>query len=301
MMAATVQSPPTSATHRTMYIHRFQRDYGPLVVDDWEASAPSGDPPVLLIHGWGGTGSYWRDTALKLSETVRVIVPDLPGTGRSQPVKSARDMFDQVKTLIDILDTLEIDRVQLVGHSMGGAMAVLLADRCPDRVERIALASLTFFKTEHQKQVYRNVMTGFKLFLRLRAKWMASIPGGTQMMARQYFYRVPKDNPMLKRGLQDFLELDTDTAMACANDATSEAIPEAGSRLHVPVLLIACRNDQMMPMENVDFTQDIIAECRVHWMEECGHLPMVEKPKEFLATLRGFLRLGELAQSQPST
>lgn len=291
MMVQTMQPPSELLDGPRVTTHRLKRAYGTLVVDEWAARAPSGEAPILLVHGWGGTGTYWHETAEALSQTVRVIVPDLPGTGRSQPTKPPRDMYDQVATLVELLDHFELDHVQIVGHSMGGAMAILLADQCPERVDRIVLASLTFFKTERQKQVYRNVMSGFRVFLRLRAGWMASIPGGTRMMAQHYFYRVPTENPLLKRGLRDFLELDTGTATRCADDAADDSIPEAGARLQMPVLLIACRQDHMMPMENVDFTYDTIPDCDVRWIEECGHLPMIEKTGEFLSNLKVFLHL----------
>jgi len=276
---------------RTKETWTIKQPYGKLIVDDWEPVAPSGAAPVLLVHGWGGTGTYWRDVAIALSETVRVIVPDLPGTGRSQPVKSARDMFDQVDVLVDILNILELDRVQIVGHSMGGAMSVLLAEKHPDPIERMVLTSLTFFKTEEQKRIYRNVMRSFRMTMRMRAKWMASVPGSVNAMAQHYFYQVPKNNPMLKQGMLDYLELDGPTALACADDATDEAIPAAGAILQMPVLLVACRNDKMMPLENVDYTQNIIEDCQVRWIEECGHLPMIEKRDEYIAILRDFLSL----------
>lgn len=291
-MTNAVQDTPTVDTNsRTRETFTLKRRYGTLYVDDWQPVLPSGQPPVLLVHGWGGTGTYWQDTAIALSRSVRVLVPDLPGTGRSQPVNTARNMFDQVDTLADILDAFELDQVQLVGHSMGGAMSVLLAARHPERVERLVLTSLTFFKNERQKQIYRNVMRGFKVSMRFRTKLLASVPGTTNMMAKQYFHRVPKDNPMLQRGLLDFLELDAGTAIASADDATDDAIPEAGALLQMPVLLVACRQDKMMPMENVAFTEDIIPDCRVRWIEECGHLPMVEKTTEYLSILQDFLRL----------
>lgn len=289
-MVQTIEAPQTK--ERTLYTHRLKRDYGYLVVDEWEAANPSGELPVMLIHGWGGSGTYWRNTAIALSETVRVIVPDLPGTGRSQPMTKIHNMFDQVNVLIDIMHTLDIDRVQVVGHSMGGAMALVLDSCYPEHIDRIVLTSLTFFKTERQKKIYGNVMQGLKLSLKLRAKWMSSIPGGAQLMAKQYFYRVPKDNPLLQAGLKDFLELHLDTAVACANDVTHPSIPNAGAELNIPVLLIACRQDNMMPVENVDYTKNIIPNCQVQWIEECGHIPMVEKPDEFLALLRKFLQLG---------
>jgi pimeloyl-ACP methyl ester carboxylesterase len=265
---------------------------GPLVVDVWEPRRPTGEPPVLLIHGWGGTGSYWRQTAHALSETVRVIVPDLLGTGRSQPVRKAQNMFDQVASLIDMLDELEIDRVQVVGHSMGGAMTLLLADAQPERVERIVLTSLCFFMTETQELIYRGAMSLFKLSMGFRSPWLATVPFMPQLMATRYFYRIPSDPKLLRQGLLDYLELDAKTAVACANDAANPAITAAGARVRTPTLLVACRQDRVMPVENVNFTVETIPNCELRWIDKCGHLPMVEKPEEYLQILRDFLRLG---------
>lgn len=278
-----------TATKQKLTLHRPE---GPMVVDVWNPVVPSGEPPVLLVHGWGGTGSYWAYTANELSQTVKVIVPDLPGTGRSQPVLKAQTMFDQVKALTDLVDTLELETVQVVGHSMGGAMVLLLAEKRPQEIERIVLTSLTFFRTWSQKEIYRSVMRAFKASMRLRGEWMAAVPGMERMMAKNYFYRVPDNTPLLKQGLMDFLQLDKGTAAACADDATDPAIPAAGAKVRVPVMLVACRQDNMMPMENVDHTANIIPDCDVRWIEECGHLPMVEKPDEYLSILRDFLRLG---------
>jgi pimeloyl-ACP methyl ester carboxylesterase len=95
----------------------------------------------------------------------------------------------------------------------------------------------------------------------------------------------------LRQGLTEYLTLDYDTAVACANDASDPAIPAAGARVQVPTLLIACRQDEVMPVENVDYTMRVIPNSSVRWIEQCGHLPMVEKPAEYLALLREFLVL----------
>lgn len=269
----------------------FEYAGAPVTVDVWEPLAASGAAPILLIHGWGGTGGYWEQTAQALSATTRVIVPDLPGTGRSQPVPQARNMHQQVDALVFLLEQLQVDRMQIVGHSMGGAMALLLADRLPAQVERVVLTSLCFFLTETQEQIYKAAMFLFKLSLPFRAKWMVNVPFASQMMATRYFYRIPKDEAVLRQGLLDYLELDAATAVACADDATDSAIPEAGARLQAPALLIACRQDQVMPIENVDYTLSVIPNCDVRWIDQCGHLPMVEKPQEYLAILQEFIQL----------
>lgn len=290
-MSMNHQATLLADNQRTKRQLTFEREIGPLVVDVWEPRLPSGKTPVLLVHGWGGTGSYWRQTAFDLSETVQVIVPDLPGTGRSQPVATAQNMYDQVDTLVYLLDALELDRVQLVGHSMGGAMSLLLAEKVPDRIERVVLTSLSFFLTEQQKNIYRTVMQVFRVSLAFRPNWLTNVPMVPEAMASRYFHRVPMGQAILRQGLQDFLDLDADTAMACANNADDESIPEAGAKVQVPVLLIACRQDNVMPLENVSYTAETIPDCQVRWIDQCGHLPMVEQPDVYQAYLQDFLDL----------
>lgn len=277
----------SAAAKRTITIPHA---HGPFVVDVWDARQPADVPPILLIHGWGGSGSYWTNTACTLSATATVIVPDLPGTGRSLPVSQPQDMFAQVASLIALLDELGLEQVQVVGHSMGSAMALLLADAVPDRVERIVMTSMCFFINEKQEQMYKSVMTFTQLFMNFRPKILAEIPGMSWLMATRYFYRVPKDKALLRDGLMDYLTLDYGTAVACSTDAVSPAIPEAGARLTVPTLLIACRQDQVMPVENVEYTAEIIPNCDIRWINRCGHLPMVEKPDEYLSLLHEFLQ-----------
>lgn len=278
----------TAPEQRTVIINRKT---GLMCVDIWEPSQEPTVAPILLIHGWGGSGGYWAETAATLAKTAKVIVPDLPGTGRSLPVNATQDMYDQVNTLAELLDELEIDRVQVVGHSMGGAMALLLTDARPDQVERLVLTSTCFFLDKSQEQIYRAIMKFTYATMQVRPTFLASMPFVPQLMAARYFYRIPTDGRKLRNGLMDYLTLDLDTAIACANNACDPAIPEAGRRVDVPTLLIACRNDQVMPVGNVEYTVEQIPNSRAVWIDECGHLPMVEKPDEYLEILTDFLDL----------
>ncbi|MBK7894499.1 MAG: alpha/beta hydrolase [Candidatus Promineifilaceae bacterium] len=269
----------------------LKRKTGPVVVDVWPARQPSGATPILLIHGWGGSGSYWEDTARRLSQTVQVVVPDLPGTGRSLPVNPPQNMFDQVNTLKLIVETLKLEKVQIIGHSMGAAMTLLLNEQIPDRVERLVLTSMCFFMTEKQAEIYTGIMKVVRLMMRIRFKQMAEIPGLSYMMALRYFYRVPNDPAALRQGFLDYLTLDFETAAACAKNVTDPRIEASGAKVQVPTLLIACRQDQVMPVENVNYSVGVIPNCQLRWMEECGHLPMVEKADEYMGILHDFLHV----------
>jgi pimeloyl-ACP methyl ester carboxylesterase len=288
---AARSAPSAPTTRRGPQTITLDRPYAPLVVEVWEPRTPTAVPPILLIHGWGASGFYWHETAHDLAATARVIVPDLPGTGRSQPVRCTRNMRDQVATLVELLDALGLEQVQVVGHSMGGAMALLLADAQPARVTRLVLTSTCFFLNEQQRQLYAAIMKVAFLTMRFRPAWLADLPGMTQLTATRYFYRIPRDTALLRRGFLDYLQLDYATAVACATDASDSAIPATGPRIRVPTLLIACRQDQVMPVDNVNYTAQMIPGCTVRWIDECGHLPMVEKPAEYNGLLREFLEL----------
>jgi pimeloyl-ACP methyl ester carboxylesterase len=246
---------------------------------------------VLLIHGWGGSGRYWRDTVERLCDRFRVIVPDLPGVGRSLPVRRGHDIFDQTKALEALLAHLEITRAHVVGHSVGGAIAILLAASRPELVERLALTSVGLFRNDAERAVFSAVMGLTGVLMLARAPWMADIPFLAEQSARRYFYRVPNDPELLRAGFIDYLTMDYATALASARSGVSDAIPAAARRIHVPTLLIAAHEDQSMPEVNVAYTATVIPGCQLRWIAKCGHLPMVEKPDEYAAIVREWFEM----------
>jgi putative photosynthetic complex assembly protein 2 len=296
-LLVTAYMPDSSAEAAEIVIEPTKRKYtfnfddGPVVADVWEPGQPTDELPILLIHGWGGTGSYWNETAEHLAAFAKVIVPDLPGTGRSQPIKRTHNMADQVETLATMMDSLNIDRYRIIGHSMGATMGILLANQHSQRVERIVLTSVAFFMTENQERIYKAIMGIYRFSFGFRPKWLADVPGLKQLLAAQYFYRLPDDEQILKSGLLAYLHLDADTAMACARDAIDPAIPEAGAQVQAPTLLVVCHQDKVMPLENVNYTAEIIPNCEVHWIEKCGHFPMVERFDLYSKIVRDFFEL----------
>ena len=264
----------------------LQLDAGPIVADVYDRAA--GAPTVLLIHGWGGSGRYWRGTVERLGDRFNVVVPDLPGVGRALPVRRPLDMFGQVAALEALLAHLRIERAHVVGHSMGGGIAILLAARRPELVERLVLTAISLFRSDAERAFFGTITEAAGAMMRLRATWMADVPFMTRQFAARFFYRVPKDDKALREGFLDYLQMDHATALASARSAASSAIPEAAGRIQAPTLLIAAREDKVMPPANVPFTLSAIPGSRVRWIERCGHLPMVEKPDEYAAIVRAF-------------
>ena len=279
----------TTTSSTTQRTRRIAIGSDALVVDLYEPTLPTGELPVLLLHGWGGSGRYWAQTIARLRERFPLIVPDLPGVGRSMPVRQARDMFGQMAALETMCTELGLRRIHVVGHSMGGGITVLLAAKRPDLVERLVLTSIALFESNAQRQFFNRVVDSAAQMMRLRGVWMADVPGLVQQAARPFFTSVPNQPELLRAAFRDYLTMDRATAIASARTATSLEIPRAAAQIAAPTLLIVGRDDRYMPHENVEGTVRLIPLAESRWMERCGHLPMVERPDEYTSLLNEFL------------
>ncbi|MET0861675.1 MAG: alpha/beta hydrolase [Microbacterium sp.] len=112
---------------------------GNLRVAVWEpGGADAAAPTVLLIHGVTASHLSWALVADRLAD-VRLIAPDLRGRGRSNRIQGSAGMAAHARDLVAALDDLGVDRVTVVGHSMGAFVALVLGELYPDRVDRIVL------------------------------------------------------------------------------------------------------------------------------------------------------------------
>src|SRR5689334_20978467 len=98
-------------------------------------------PPLVLVHGLGGTIENWRALAPLLAQHHRVLVPDLPGHGLSQPLPQARHLDELAEVVLGIAEAESICDAVWVGHSLGGVVALRAALLRPDAVRGLVLAA----------------------------------------------------------------------------------------------------------------------------------------------------------------
>src|SRR3954452_20589690 len=98
-------------------------------------------PPVLLIHGMLNSSRHWRQVALALAQTHTVIAPDLHGHGHSAGPQGDYSIGAHAAGIRDLLSRLGIDRATIVGHSLGGGVAMQFFYQFPERTERLVLVS----------------------------------------------------------------------------------------------------------------------------------------------------------------
>lgn len=107
------------------------------------AAAGPASVPVVFVHGWGASGSYFLPTAERLAANYAVYAPDLPGHGLSDTPSRPLDVAGLAQSLLDWMSRAGIARASLVGHSMGCQVAVEAAIRNPDRIDRLVLIGPT--------------------------------------------------------------------------------------------------------------------------------------------------------------
>lgn len=244
--------------------------------------------PVVLVHGSGpGVSAWanWRLTLPALAERFRVVAPDVLGFGYTErPPGSRYDLEAWTAHLVGFLDALDLDRVAMVGNSFGGALALSLAARHPERVERLVLmgsAGVSFPLTEGLDAVWgfepslsamrglldifahdRSLVSDDLAALRLEA---ATRPGVHEAYRAMF--------PAPRQAAVDSLVVD-------------EGLVRAIDR---PTLVIHGRDDRVIPLATSLQLHQLIDDSHLHVFGRCGHWVQIEHAGEFNRLVADFL------------
>jgi pimeloyl-ACP methyl ester carboxylesterase len=268
-------------------------------------SRPGDQPPLLLIHGWGGSSGYWIQTSEALADIRSLFAPDLPGHGATPPRGSDQGPESLARLIIAYADRLGIDRFDLNGHSWGAAIAILVAARWPDRVGRLVLTSLGVARsrleraaiTQTHKQM-RALMLFWRPWFVMAQPWSALArpalalvvdqPLVYRTLARRVVRHLP-DDETIRRGVADLVATDPLTALENAIDAGSPVFAKALERVVAPTLVIHGDRDALMPASGTQALAACLRDVRRVALSDCGHLPMIERPLPYHHALRTFL------------
>ncbi len=264
----------------------------------YRQAGPSSLPPLLFIHGWGGASRYWLPVMRALADAFCCYAPDLPGFGFSPPLLAA-DSPDGPDThshrglasvVLEFMDEMGLAQCDLVGHSYGSGVAIALAAMQPARVRRLIISNFSTFRDERERRMIAFMHSVTGLLVKVRKLPFAASDGFAKLLGSRYFHRLPDDITALRDGLNDFLQMDERTANLTVKASLNWETPHDFARLLMPVLLIHCRNDQIMPPRNAEYTAGLALRGKLVWIDACGHLPMVEKTDEFARIVKNFLR-----------
>lgn len=240
---------------------------------------------VVFIHGYCEWKGYWQSAIDVFSSKYRCIVPDLPGHGESASIAnvSIEAMAEQVQ---HILVSANINRVTLVGHSLGGYVCLAFAERYPEMVTGLCLFHSTAYADSEEKKQQRN-----KTIVYLKEN-------GTEAFIRPFvpplFY--PANREKCKAAIDKLIEEGLKTKPEVIAD-TAAAMRDRPDRTHVlteakyPVLFIIGKNDASVKPEDSLAQSNLPKESYVLLLGDTAHQGLFEKEKETLDMIGYFLSI----------
>jgi pimeloyl-ACP methyl ester carboxylesterase len=248
-------------------------------------------PAVVLLHGLGGFAQSWRHTIDALATRATVFALDLPGFGRSAKPPAAYRLGYFARALHGFLDALGLGQASLIGHSLGGSVAVTYALTHPVRVDRVALvAGLVPGFSFHMSWAYRLIalpVVGEALSLCGRASLYKAAVARCFHVPRpaEVEYLIEHDYP-IRTGAEARAAW-LATARHIRSDFVDHRVDyrRAIATLDLPVLLVHGRQDPAVSPQHATEAAAGFPRAALRWVDGCGHFPHLEHTQ----TVNGWL------------
>jgi pimeloyl-ACP methyl ester carboxylesterase len=267
------------------------------------ARAGTKGPVVVLIHGIASRASQWERVMTQLGEHFRVIAPDLLGHGLSAKPRGDYSLGAQACGVRDLLAALGHDRISLVGHSLGGGIAMQFAYQFPERVERLALINAGGLGPEVSPFLRAATLPGSELVLPVIAgSWVRKAARGVDDVLGKAHVRVPEG---LREALVGFGSLgDPATRSAFVHTARS-VIDVQGQRVDgrdrlylatdLPLLVVWGEKDAIIPVAHGRGVAAAVPTARLEVFTQSGHFPHLTEPARLATLLQDWLETTEAA------
>lgn len=269
-------------------LHKIEVPISEMTVSTWQGGPYEASSSVLMLHGYSADKNIWLRFARHFVGTYRVIIPDIAGHGETGfKAGGGYDIALQAKRMIQLLDVCGVEKVHVIGNSMGGYMAAWLAAAYPDRIASVALIDPAGVTAPEISDLERQLAKGHNPFLihsreefrHLYAMTMAQPPWVPGVVLDAIAQRYERSREELEEIFRDFR----------ASPPMEPRLPE----IKCPALLVWGRKDRLIDVSSVAVWSKGIEDLRVEVLEHIGHMPMVEEPsgtarlyREFLASQR---------------
>ena len=229
---------------------------------------------VLLLHGWGGSMDSMATISNELTKTYTVYSVDLPGHGRSDLPPKPWGTPEFTSCVLRVMDLLDLQSPDIVGHSFGGRLAIHLAALHPERVGRLVLVDSAGVIPPRRLK-YR-IRVGVAKF----AKFLSRYGGPLGQKFRNYVYGKVASKDYISAGpLRDSL-------VRVVNEDLTPLMPH----INKPTLLVWGRNDEDTPVSSALTMQKLITGAQLVVLENAGHFSYIDQKNQFDLHLKRFLR-----------
>lgn len=247
---------------------------------------PDDAQTLLMVHGFAANKDNWLRFARHLSQDYRVIALDLPGFGASDKPAGSYDVGTQTERLANVVQALQIDKLHLIGNSMGGHISALYAARYPDQVLSLALLDNAGITSPQPSELMQLLQRGEPNPLVVRQ------PEDFQRLLEFVFV----EPPYLPESLKGYF-----AEQAIANSAHYDRVfahlieryiplePEL-AKIQVPTLVIWGAEDRALHVSSTEVMRPLLRQPTILVMPATGHAPMIERPQQTAQHYRAFLQ-----------
>ncbi|HSS81983.1 MAG TPA: alpha/beta fold hydrolase [Gaiellaceae bacterium] len=246
---------------------------------------------LVLVHGLGGAAANWRALAPLLLPGKRLIVPELPGHGGSPPLPAAPSLNPYADQLGLLLEHEGTAPAAVVGHSLGGAIALRLAIRRPEAVSSLVLAAAAGISSATRSARYALTITGILKPARKIAPHRGRVAQSALLKQLVFGRWGASDPPALAPAVVEaFLEgpaWHTDT-LSASRALVRDDLRLDLDRVRCPALVLWGARDNQLPIGDAfEYARRLHAPLRV--IADCGHLLIGERPEACADAIAGFL------------
>lgn len=248
-------------------------------------------PPLLLAHGLGHSSTAWRRTISAFASSHRALAPDFPGHGRSASPNEPYDPPYFGRFVLEFIAQRKLGRVDAVGSSLGGLALLLAALEKPEAFRKLVLADPVGFTKPPVPPLGDAVLAIFGLWLSfprtralIRAGYAASFYDSSSVDEASVTEIVERrvSEPRLRAARCTLREL-------FHFSKHLEALHARLAHLKPPVLVIWGKNDPVLPVKDAEVARRVLPAARIELLDQCGHLPHIERPVAFNALALEFL------------
>lgn len=273
----------------------------------------NGEKTILLVHGNLSSSVYYTPLLARIPEDIHVLTPDLRGFGDSTYQKRGLALSDYAEDLKLFLDAKGIKRIDLVGWSLGGGVAMELAARYPDMINKLVLIASTthkgypIFKKDAQGQMLMGQTYESPEALAMDPiqvlPLLAAIKNGDSATLSYIYnltvYTVNKPNAedakvLTAEALKQRNLVDVDWALAHLNMSDQPNAYTSGSHtiehIQCPVLHIRGKEDRTVPEYMLNDNVNAIKDSTVIQYDNCGHSPFMDVPDQIARDILSFLK-----------
>jgi pimeloyl-ACP methyl ester carboxylesterase len=255
-------------------------------------------PPIVLIHGMLNSSSHWQSVALELARDHTVIAPDLIGHGDSAAPRGDYSLGAHAASIRDLLAAIGVDRASIVGHSLGGGVAMQFFYQFPQRVERLVLISSGGLGREVSPMLRTAALPGVSalLSLTIQPRVLEALAGGGRQLRERaiaggvYLQAIARALRPLENAdaRQAFL-----TTLRSVIDVHGQRV-SATDRLYLlesmPTMIVWGERDNTIPLEHGRRAHEAIPHSYFRTLPGVAHFPHLEDPDGLSRLLREFIR-----------